>query len=364
MIDHPSEDTLSAALDDPRFARLITVHLATCERCGETFATLRHVRDGAIALRHPIVPPDHLWHRIEPLLDGSAIAPSRRRHAWRELRGPIAGLAAVLILATAVGTWQLAGAWTRATSQGSPRQPERPITAIPGLTALQQLPTASAILARHASATGSLDKRIAVSLTGSISGTGLQNGSRFERYLDRTGRYFQEITRGEWIIERSWWDGAAAFHRTFLTESPPLTPAQAAAIRDHGAAFMGTHSATEQASAVVVERSDFFKCTCIKLRIVLAPANIRNEYYDLQSGLLTGIVHDKRTDAGIATHERLVVLREYRQFNGIMVPTDVLEIDGTTERHLKVDAVRWNPPMPALVAATRRPWRDICFSCR
>lgn len=214
-------------------------------------------------------------------------------------------------------------------------------------------PPASALLAKHAVAFGDLKGRTAVSMTGTITGTGVAPGTRFERYLDNTGRYFHQTLSGATPVTAEGWTGKVAF-RTRKGVAVPLTRAHTAAIREHGVAFGGMHSAAVQATAVSTEWSDFFKCTCVKVRLTLAPGDSRTELYDPQSGQLKGLVRNG-LDADGKKEDKLVVFIRYQEFDGVKVPVDILEADGKIEWRLKVDGVRWNSPVPMPLTVPSRP---------
>ncbi len=211
------------------------------------------------------------------------------------------------------------------------------------------LPTAAAVLAKHSANYGDLKGRSALLYSGTITGTGVAAGTRFERYVDTAGKYLQRTLAGTTEVTAEGWTGSAAF-RIARGAKMSVSRAQGAALRERGLAFGGIHSPSVEASAKATEWSDFFKCVCVKLWIKLAPGNARSELYDPQSGQLKGIVRNG-TDADGRKEDRLVVFIAYREFEGIKVPVDILETDGKSEWRLTVDQVLWNPPTPARLTA-------------
>ncbi len=334
LTDHPTPDALSFALDDPQFAAPIAAHVASCHSCRAAVASLEQVRVRAALLCVAVVPPDHLWYRIESCV---AHRPRKPEFRWRvraARRAPLGALAA-LLLVIVLGTWLVDYRRTQVTGPAgsiAPFDDRIPAISLP-LLAARPLPNAADVLARNALAVGDLKGRVSVVLAGTIDAVDLPRGTRFERYLDRTGR---------------------VFHRNFAGNDSTRA-ATVREVAEDDFVFGAYHHGAALRTATVTEWADFFGCTCAKVQVTLAQGTVRNEYkeyYDGTSGLLTGIVREDDATHRLPGH--LVVLRKYRSFDGVNLPTDITEMAGAAQWRLVVETVHWNVPAPAASAARLR----------
>ncbi|HYW30065.1 MAG TPA: hypothetical protein VE869_01065 [Gemmatimonas sp.] len=209
------------------------------------------------------------------------------------------------------------------------------------------LPSAAHVFAAHAAAVGPLEGRTSLLLRGTITGAGVPDGSRFERYLDRAGRYLHVIRSGTTIVSAEGWSGDTAF-RIVNGQRLRMTPGTVAAIREHAIAFAGVHPSVIAAGATTIEWSDFNDRWHAKVLVTLRPGDARHELYDLETGLLAASIRDRGTDADGRKYARMFVWKTYRAFDGAKIPTVITELDGKSEWRMRVDSVQWNAPAPAL----------------
>ncbi len=332
LTDHPTPDALSFSLDDPVFAAPIAVHLTNCDSCRAAVASLTRVCENAALLRVGVAPPDRVWTRIEWCITHEPLSPGLRQRLLREMRAPLLALAAGLVVLAGVGVWVAAD--VRSQIAASERaiaavRARTPLISIPSIIA-RPLPDAADVIARSDALLGNMRGRTSVVLTGTIVAGDLPAGTRFERYLERSGR---------------------VLHRN-IGLNASVTGSRIADVAAEDVVFNTYHRTSAAQGAVTREWSDFFGCTCVKVQLSLPLEGVRYEYYDASSGLLTGIVREG--DGTRQLHTHLVVMRKYRLFDGVNVPTDILEADGDSQWRLSVESVRWNAPVPAGLSVHRR----------
>ena len=215
------------------------------------------------------------------------------------------------------------------------------------------LPPAADLLAKHLAAIGgraAVDKFGSMTMTGALRGGGVPVGASFIRYADSQGRMVHELVVPDKPTEREGWNGHMAFRSTSGTDTP-VTGTTAEGLRTRGEAFLGVHDVDVQKTAVTTERSDFMGCICYKVRLTLSFGATRFDYYDAKTGLLTGWIQPMPSlkDKPL---ERLVILRKYKAFGGVQVPTDIYDSEYDVDRRMLVADVKWNVPVPAAMKVT------------
>jgi len=102
------------------------------------------------------------------------------------------------------------------------------------------------------------------------------------------------------------------------------------------------------ASSETVERTDFEGKPCYKLRVVTKWDEEYFELYDEATGLLAGTIRTQETPMGGV--EAVTVYGDYRDFDGVTLPTQMIQRVMGMEQVMTTDSVEWDTVDPAVFA--------------
>ena len=206
-------------------------------------------------------------------------------------------------------------------------------------SAQAQLPTVAEVYDRFAEAVGGRDAWRAVQGrtergTADVTFAGL-SGS-YTRHWALPNRTRLLIDLGAVTIdngfdgERGWEAQGGPAQRMSAEEE-----ADAAEVHPDGAHFLDP---SRYARAIVVGREQFAGSDAYKLQLTAASGQESVEYFDVGTGLRVGSV--RNTPGG----QLRIVFGDYKAFNGLKVPTRIVQNSGQGDVVLTIDTVTFGPP--------------------
>jgi len=131
--------------------------------------------------------------------------------------------------------------------------------------------------------------------------------------------------------------------RTAWSMDPVMGPrvkggSELAQTRFHSDFYAALHTQDRYESIETVARTEFGDSTCFKLRLVTRYGEEFFEYYDVDTGLLTGMERTIESPMGrVKTSE---IVGDYREFAGVKMATRVVRSIGPMEQVLRIDEVK------------------------
>ncbi len=217
------------------------------------------------------------------------------------------------------------------------------VAIVPGTASAQALPLAKDLMDKHDAAVGGrapLERHTSMRRSGAVSIAAMGMEGQMEMLQDKSGRYVQKIQLGPVGDVVQGFDGKTAW-----MVQPGMGPMvvdgdQAKEMQRQGDFFGSLHDMNNYASAETMELVDFEGRKCYKVKIVRKAGGEGFEYFDAATGLTAGIVRDVESPMGKTTSTQVV--SEYKDFDGMKVPTKILIKNGQFDVAMTFSAIEFD----------------------
>lgn len=192
---------------------------------------------------------------------------------------------------------------------------------------LPQLPAAPEVIERHIDAVGGRDAiraHTSTQLTGSVEIVGQGLVGQLAIYGAAPDLTLVALTFADVGIEsRTGYNGEVGWSMESITGERVLQAGELQQLVDEADYYSDLHEAAKFSSMETLELVDFAGRPTYKLEFVYLSGRQVFEYFDVESGLLTGIEGIQESIMG--PMNVVTTLGDYQQFGGIMLPTLIVQ---------------------------------------
>lgn len=235
------------------------------------------------------------------------------------------------------------------------------------------LPPAAALFAKYVDAIGgeAAWKAVTSSRVTGVTEFPAQNiKGTFEIVAGRPNRLILRMDIGGLGRAEAGFDGTIGWTIDPMVGPSLITGAPLSEMKNDSHFDAPLHPADLVASAVTTARTEFDGRLAFKVAITYVSGQKRDEFFDVDTGLLLGTEGESDTPMGKVPSRN--VLRDYRSYGALKQPSRLIQTSMGIEQHLIVETMEWNgvpasafePPQvvralikTALAQADNAPWR-------
>jgi len=225
------------------------------------------------------------------------------------------------------------------------------VTAPAKTGASEKLPSAKEVRDRFVKELGgkeAIQKHESYTLTGRLEVPAAGVSGDITAYAMRPDRQFARITIPGYGEITSGYDGAVAWRMDPSTGPMVLTGRMLEQALREADMDSQLKPESEFASVEVVEKTTFEGQDAYKLKYVTKTGETFFEYYSVASGLQIGGEYDAETPMGVM--KVVTTMKEYKEFEGMRMPTHVEATQGPMKQIVKVGSVSTSKVDPAVFA--------------
>lgn len=221
----------------------------------------------------------------------------------------------------------------------------------PSLARSQALPSAEEVIARHVEAIGgreAIESRTSLHFTGAVEIVGQGLVGEMEVYSAAPNKMLNSVSFADVGVEtRSGYDGEVGWSVDTMMGERLLQGGELQQLIDESDFYADLHNPDRFETMETVDLVQFDGRPAHKVRLVHRSGREVFEYFDLESGRMSGVEGEQETLMG--TLNVVTYLREYQDFDGIMLPVSMLQEMGPGQSiQVTVRTVEYNSVDPAV----------------
>ncbi len=203
-----------------------------------------------------------------------------------------------------------------------------------------QMPTVQQVFDKYATAVGGRDAWAKVSDRSEVGSANLAFANltaAYERHYSAPNKFIMVMDLGQYGKVQQATDGTTAWMMQPGAPATKLPPEDAAYLNEASATGAAFLDPARFSKAAVVGKEQFDGVDCYKLELTTKAGRARTDFYEVSTGLRRG--YTLNSPAG----PQKTVLRDYKAFEGKMVPTTIVQTNGQGDIVITISSVTFAP---------------------